>query len=89
MAYELKDNSGSLFKNDRKEKDTHADYKGTVKIGGVEYWQNAWVKEVNGKKFFSQSFTPKEQTRVKEQAQVKDTQTSNFEPQDDDSGLPF
>lgn len=87
MAYEQKDNSGSLFKNDRKEKDTHPDYKGTVKIGGVEYWQSAWVKEVNGRKYFSQSFTPKEQTKVKEQTQVKNIQNNNFEPKPDD--LPF
>lgn len=87
MAYEQKDNSGSLFKNDRKEKETHPDYKGTVKIGGVEYWQSAWVKEVNGKKYFSQSFTLKEQTQAKEQIRVKEKEINNFEPQADD--LPF
>lgn len=87
MAYEQKDNTGSFFKNDRREKETHPDYKGTVKIGGVEYWQSAWVKEVNGRKYFSQSFTPKEQVQVKQQKEVKVNPVSNFDPQPDD--LPF
>ena len=61
MAYELRDNSGSLFKNDRKESDTHADYNGTVMIDGTTYWINAWVKDGGKGKFFSLSFKPKQQ----------------------------
>jgi hypothetical protein len=30
MAYEHKENKGSIFKNDRKEKDTHPDYTGQL-----------------------------------------------------------
>lgn len=85
MAFEQKDNTGSLFKNDRKEKETHPDYKGTVRIGGVEYWQSAWVKDVNGRKYFSQSFTPKEQQPVN--AQANNNSQTNFDPQPND--LPF
>lgn len=52
---------GSLFKNDRKEKDSQPDYNGTCQIEGVEYYMNAWVKESKaGKKYFSFSFKPKE-----------------------------
>lgn len=62
--YQPKDLTGSLFRNDRKEKDNHPDYTGSVLIDGVEYWQSAWVKESNtGKKFFSQSFKRKEERR--------------------------
>ncbi len=58
------DNSAVLFKNDRKEKESHPDYNGNAEVGGVEYWLNAWVKESKtGKKFFSLSFTPKEKKR--------------------------
>jgi len=38
MAYEQKDNSGSLFKNDRMTSDKSPEYKGTVLIDGVEYF---------------------------------------------------
>jgi uncharacterized protein (DUF736 family) len=61
MAYEQKDNSGSLFKNDRMTSDKSPEYKGTVLIDGVEYWQSAWVKTTkDGRKFFSQSFNRKD-----------------------------
>ncbi len=45
MSYEQRELSGSLFKNERKEKDTHADYQGTCLIDGTEYWINAWIKK--------------------------------------------
>jgi len=60
MAFELRDNSGMLFRNEKKEQETHADYNGSVMIDGQEYYLNAWIKESNsGKKFFSLSFKPK------------------------------
>jgi hypothetical protein len=61
MAYEQRDLSGSLFKNDKREKDTHPNLTGTVMIGGVEYWASGWTKErANGEKWISLSFKPKE-----------------------------
>lgn len=62
MAYEQRDNSGSLFRNDRKEKETQPDYTGNALIGGVEYYLNAWLKEGKRGKFFSFSFKPKNET---------------------------
>ena len=47
-------NRGALFKNDRREKDTHPEYKGSINVDGEEYWLSAWVKTSNsGQKFFS------------------------------------
>ncbi len=61
MAYEKKDNSGSLFRNDRKEKDSHPDYNGSIIVAGVEYWLNAWLKDGKNGKFFSMSMKPKQE----------------------------
>jgi uncharacterized protein (DUF736 family) len=61
MAYEPKDMTGSLFKNDRKERDTHPDYKGSALINGVDHWLDAWINEDrNGNKYMSLKLKPKE-----------------------------
>jgi hypothetical protein len=60
MAYEPRDNSGSVFQNDRKEKDTHPDRAGSAMVGGVEYWVSGWLKkDKNGRPFLSLAFKPK------------------------------
>lgn len=61
MAYEMKDNTGSLFKNERREKDTHANARGSAIIDGVEYWVDAWTNTTNaGDKYQSLKFKRKE-----------------------------
>ena len=60
MAYEKREGSGSLFKNERKEQPTHADYRGDILIDGQEYWLSAWIKEGKNGKFFSLAVKPKE-----------------------------
>ena len=61
MAFEQKDNSGSIWVNDRKEQDTHPDRTGSAKIGGVDYWVNGWLRKTNdGKPYLSLSFKPKQ-----------------------------
>jgi hypothetical protein len=61
MAYELREGQGSLFKNDKREKDTHPHATGTALIGGVEYWVSAWTKEGAKGKFQSLAFKPKDE----------------------------
>jgi len=45
MMDKFKDNTGVLFKNDKKLSDNHPDYKGSITVGGVEYWISSWIKQ--------------------------------------------
>ena len=50
-------NRGVLFKNDRKEKDSHPDYRGKGNYHGKDFEISVWVKkDRNGKSFMSLSF---------------------------------
>ena len=53
--------SGSLSKNLRKEKPSHADYTGSVVIEGRKYWLNGWVKDGEKGKFLGLSAKPAEE----------------------------
>lgn len=44
-----KDNSGAIWPNKRREKDTHPHFTGQATIGGVEYWVSAWKKDDDAK----------------------------------------
>lgn len=76
MAYEMKDNSGSLFKNDKRTTENHPHRKGRCMVGGVKYWVSAWSKPgSNGKQdYVSLSFTPceKQQPRQPPATQQED-----------------
>lgn len=53
---EKRDNSGSLFTNDKKQKDTHPDMNGKITVNGREYYLSAWKKQSNqGKGYLSLS----------------------------------
>ena len=59
-------NTGTLGKNKNRKSDKHPEYTGSLNVGGVEYWLNAWVKTAGptakepGSKFFSLSIKPKD-----------------------------
>ena len=54
---ETKTNSGAIFKNDKKTKDTQPDYRGKVNVEGKELEISLWLKESkSGVKYFSASF---------------------------------
>ena len=65
MAYEIKDNSGSLWVNDRKDRDEHPDRTGSLMVAGTEYWLNGWLKKTKEKPYLSLSVKPKSDTGPK------------------------
>lgn len=81
MAY---DNSGSISKNTRKEKETHPDIKGKGTIDGVEYWIDGWQKDGENGKWYSLAFKRKDGTK----SEVK-RQDAQRQPDDDGSSIPF
>jgi hypothetical protein len=65
MSYEPKDNTGSLFRNDKKGTDKHPNACGSALIDGVEYWVDAWVNTIQsgdkaGQKYQSLKFKRKD-----------------------------
>jgi len=88
MPYEHKPNSGSLFKNEKKEKPNQPDYRGSCVITpdmvGKQIDIAAWLKESkNGKKFMSLAFSEPYNKPVESQAPK---QAPAF---DDGSDIPF
>lgn len=59
--------TGFIGKNDRKEKDSHPDIKGTCEIDGVQYWISGWRKERKdgSGSFYSLRFEAKERPALK------------------------
>lgn len=82
-------NTGTLGRNERKEMDIHADYRGQININGVEYWLDGWIKTAGptaknpGSKFLSLRVKPKEEQRPKTMAEM------NPEQFRDDDDMPF
>jgi hypothetical protein len=82
METTQRDNSGVLFKNDRKDKPTAPDYKGNVTVDGKPYWLSAWVKEGKTGKFMGLALSPKEEANTsspKKKSSIEDM----------DSDVPF
>ena len=85
MSYAPKDMTGSLFKNDRKESDTHPDYKGSALINGVDHWLDAWINtDRNGNKYMSLKLKPKDANGYPRQNPLNDPH-----PVADDDEVPF
>ncbi len=70
MTYEVKDMSGSMFVNDRKESNKHPDRQGSCKINGEEFRISGWIEEGKGgkKPWLSLKFKPKDAARTTDKA---------------------
>jgi uncharacterized protein (DUF736 family) len=78
---ETKVNTGAIFKNNKKQKETHPDYQGKVNVNGKEMQIALWLKESSkGLKYFSCSFS---EPYVNEEP--KQVHTQIIDPDD----LPF
>lgn len=53
-------NRGALFINNRKDRDSHPDYTGTLNVNGEEFWISGWKKQGRSGTFLSISVKPKE-----------------------------
>jgi hypothetical protein len=90
-------NRGAIFKNARKDRDTHPDYTGTLNANGTEYWVSAWIKEGRNGKFMSLSVKPKDdqprQQSISQQAVEKirkpDPISTGRARNDMDDEIPF
>ena len=79
--YEQKDNTGSIFKNDRKDNEKQPDYRGTCIVDGVAKDISLWVKtSKKGLKYFSAAF---------KEAYVKPSAGGNTASAEVDDDLPF
>ena len=51
--FELRENSGSLFKNSRKTEAKHPDYQGEINVDGKVKKLSAWIKQGKNGSFMS------------------------------------
>jgi hypothetical protein len=76
-------NRGALFKGDKKGNDRAPDYKGSINVGGVDYWISSWLKiSSKGEKYLSLSVQPKDAAPAKPQPKSQPVA-------DMDSDIPF
>lgn len=90
-------NRGQIWGNDKKEKDSQPDFKGSINIEGVEYWLSAWRRKPDAHpKAPSLSFSVQRKEEVHsqgiqqaQQAQQPQQQAPQAPPIDDLEDIPF
>ena len=88
--YEQRDNTGTLFKNDRKENDNQPSFTGRCIVDGKPKQISAWVKEGKSGKFFSLSFRePYQPAQEETKSNGYQKQSLNEYPDQDLDSIPF
>lgn len=84
-------NRGVLFKNNRKEEgDKKPKYTGSLNVGGVEYFLDAWLKtSQNGSKFMSVSVKRKDKQAEAPAQRHAPRPSRETSPIADDDSIPF
>jgi uncharacterized protein (DUF736 family) len=79
---------GALFRNDKKETDAHPDYKGSINVGGTDYWLSSWLKtSKDGKKYMSLSVKAKDAAPAPAPVKRQAAPAQSVADMDDD--IPF
>lgn len=86
MAYQQKDNEGRLFRNEKKQQDSHADYEGSITVAGVDYWLKAWINEGQKGKWMKLAVTPKQERarQIRQEATQRNSRGSLHDDLNDD-----
>lgn len=85
MAFELQEGQMFIFTNKGRDAERNqATHNGSVKIDGVEYWVNCWIKDGKNGRFFSCNLKEKE-----EKYQKPETPTKRHGEDDFDEDVPF
>ncbi len=80
-------NKGVLFKNKKKETDSHPDYNGSINVDGTDYWLSAWInKDKDGNSYMSLSRGAAKDNQPGGQQERND---QPHEPDMADSDIPF
>ena len=70
-------NTGALFKNDKKEKENHPDYRGKINVDGTDKSLSAWIKkDRNGNSYMSiavsNPYVPNQETQTAPKVDLDD-----------------
>jgi len=68
MAFDHRDNSGTMFKNHSKNKENQPDYRGECKINGTVLAISGWIKQGKKGEFLSLAFSEPRQREQDSQA---------------------
>jgi hypothetical protein len=77
-------NRGAIWKNENRQNEKHPQYKGSINVGGVEYWLSAWVGNKDNPKAPALSLS----VQAKEE-QAKPAKTPQAAIDDFDDDMPF